>query len=89
MNSIGLSGFQPGEGPFTFNTGEGAPTVVCLLVSLSVGQRPYPALGWSLMVCPVDKSPYIWIEGSGMQKSLQQTGRCMVWSLPFSGFLIS
>lgn len=82
---IGLRGFQPSEGPFTFNTGEGAPTVVCLLVSLSVGQRPYPILG-TWMACPVDKSPYIWIEGLVCRSLYNKQGRCMVWSLPFLGF---
>ena len=82
---IGLQGFQPSEGPFTFNTGEGAPSIVCLSVSLSSGQRPYPILG-TWMACPVDRSPYIWVEGLVCRSLYNRQGRCVVWILPFLGF---
>ena len=82
---IGLQGFQPSEGPFTFNTGEGAPSIVCLSMSLSGGQRPYPILG-TWMACPVDRSPYIWAEGLVCRSLYNRQGRCVVWILPFLGF---
>ena len=82
---IGLQGFQPSEGPFTFNTGEGAPSIVCLSMSLSGGQRPYPILG-TWMACPVDRSPYIWVEGLVCRSLYNRQGRCVVWILPFLGF---
>ena len=82
---IGLQGFQPSEGPFTFNTGEGAPSIVCLSMSLSGGQRPYPILG-TWMAYPVDRSPYIWVEGLVCRSLYNRQGRCVVWILPFLGF---
>ena len=54
-------------------------------VSLSGGQRPYPILG-TWMACPVDRSPYIWVEGLVCRSLYNKQGRCVVWILPFLGF---